>query len=191
MEKSDYFNTEYKYIKDDKIREDIKYLVSNLPDYFFEIEASSTGKYHPKFASGKHGLVRHTKVAVRIAYELMNNPAINSFTLREKDLIICSLILHDGIKCGFDKEKYTRFDHPLLASQFVKKYSGKLSLSDDDIDFMTSIISTHMGNWNTDYNGNEVLPKPKNKYQRFVHMCDYLASRKVINVEFNDIEIIE
>ena len=73
------------------IREDLKYLVSNLPDYFFEIEASSTGKYHPKFASGGHGLVRHTKVAVRIAYELMGNPAICSFSDREKDLILISI----------------------------------------------------------------------------------------------------
>ena len=191
MEKIDYFNREYNYIKDDKIREDLKYLVSNLPDYFFEIEASSTGKYHPKFASGEHGLVRHTKVAVRIAYELMNNLALNNFTNREKDLIILALTLHDGLKCGNPKERYTRVDHPLLASSFIKEHKDKLSLSDEDIDFVASIISTHMGNWNTDYNGNEVLPKPKNKYQRFVHMCDFLASRKVINVEFNGIEIIE
>lgn len=191
MDKISYFNKEYSYIKDDKIRDDLKYLVSNLPDYFFEIEASSTGKYHPKFASGKNGLVRHTKVAVRIAYELMENPAICNFTDREKDLIIMALTLHDGLKCGTVKEKYTRFDHPLLASSFVKEYKDKLSLNDDDIEFICSVISTHMGNWNIDYNGNEVLPKPKNKYQRFVHMCDFLASRKVINVEFNDIEIME
>ena len=82
MDKISYFDREYKYIKDDKIREDLKYLVSNLPDYFFELEASSTGKYHPKFASGKGGLVRHTKVAIRIAYELMENPALNNFTNR-------------------------------------------------------------------------------------------------------------
>ena len=191
MEKIDYFNREYNYIKDTKIRGDLKYLVSNLPDYFFEIEASSTGKYHPKFASGEHGLVRHTKVAVRIAYELMNNSALNNFTNREKDLILLALTLHDGLKCGNPKERYTRVDHPLLASSFIKEHKDKLSLSDEDIDFVTSVISTHMGNWNTDYNGNEVLPKPKNKYQRFVHMCDFLASRKVINVEFNGIEIIE
>ena len=191
MDRIDYFNREYCYIKDDKIREDLKYLVSNLPDYFFEIEASSTGKYHPKFASGEHGLVRHTKVAVRIAYELMNNPALNNFTNREKDLMIMALTLHDGLKCGNPKERYTRVDHPLLASSFIKEHKDKLSLSDEDIDFVTSVINTHMGNWNKDYNGNEVLPKPKNKYQRFVHMCDFLASRKVINVEFNGNEIIE
>ena len=191
MDKISYFDREYKYIKDDKIREDLRYLVSELPDYFFEIEASSTGKYHPKFASGKNGLVRHTKVAVRIAYELMENPALNNFTNREKDLIIMSLILHDGLKYGNPKEKYTRFDHPLISSSFVRENKDKLSLSDKDIEFVCSAISTHMGNWNIDYNGNEVLPKPKNKYQRFVHMCDYLASRKVINVEFDDINIKE
>ena len=191
MDKISYFDKEYSYIKDNKIKEDLKYLVSNLPDYFFEIEASSTGKYHPKFASGEHGLVRHTKVAVRIAYELMGNPALNNFINREKDLMIMALVLHDGFKCGNPKERYTRVDHPLLASSFIKEHKDRLSLSDEDIELVTSVISSHMGNWNVDYNGNEVLPKPKNKYQRFVHMCDYLASRKVINVEFNGIEILE
>lgn len=191
MDKVSYFNSEYNYIKDDKIREDLKCLVGNLPDYFFEIQAASTGKYHPKFASGEHGLVRHTKVAVRIAYELMENSALNNFTNREKDLMIMALVLHDGLKCGNPKEKYTRFDHPLLVVSYIKDNKDKLSLSNDDVEFVTGVISSHMGNWNTDYNGNEVLPKPKDKYQRFVHMCDYLASRKVINVEFNGIEIIE
>ncbi len=191
MEKIDYFKTELEYISDDKLRDDTKYLVSNLPNYFFEIPASSTGKYHPKFASGEHGLVRHTKVAVYFANELMNNSAVNNFTNREKDLIIISLILHDGLKSGKTKEKYTRFDHPLLAADYVKDNQDKLSMTSNDIDFISDAISSHMGNWNVDYKGNEVLPKPKNKYQRFVHMCDYLASRKMINVEFDGVEIKE
>ena len=48
-------------------------LIELLPNYFFEVPASSTGKYHPEFALGDGGLIRHTKVAVRIAYELLNN----------------------------------------------------------------------------------------------------------------------
>ena len=43
-----------------------------------------------------------------------------------------------------------------------------------------------MGQWNTDFNGNEVLQKPKTKYQRFVHMCDYLAAQKFININFDE-----
>lgn len=188
MNKVDYFNKEYTYIKDSEIREDLKSLVEKLPDYFFEVPASSSGKYHPEFTVGTHGLLKHTKVAVRIAYELLENPGINNFTNREKDLIIVSTLLHDGLKSGKIKEKHTRFDHPLLASEFVKENS---KLPDKDIELITKMISSHMGIWNKDYNGNEVLPIPKDKYQRFVHMCDYLASRKFLNVKFNDLEIAD
>ncbi len=190
MDKVSYFEREYKYIKDSKKREDIKYLVSNLPDYFFEIPASSTGKYHPSYALGDHGLVRHTKVAVRIGAELLSNPGINNFKANEKDIIIMALILHDGFKCGKIKEKYTRFDHPLLSASFVRENKDKLSLSSNEVELLARVIESHMGIWNKDFNDNEVTPVPKDKYERFVHMCDYLASRKVINIIFdgNDIE---
>ena len=189
MEKIDYFNKEYGYIKNDKKKNDIKYLVSKLPDYFFEIPASSTGKYHPDFASTSHGLVKHTKVAVRIAKELLDNPGLNNFTDDEKDIIIMALILHDGCKSGMVKEKYTRFDHPLIICDLINENRSKLSLNDDEVNLLTKIISSHMGIWNKDYNGNEVLPIPKDKYQRFVHLCDYLSSKKFIDVKFDGIDI--
>lgn len=189
MEKIEYFNKEYEYIKNDKKKNDIKYLVSKLPDYFFEIPASSTGKYHPDFASTSHGLVKHTKVAVRIAKELLDNPGLNNFTNDEKDIIIMALILHDGCKSGMVKEKYTRFDHPLIICDLINENRSKLSLNDDEVDLLTKIISSHMGIWNKDYNGNEVLPIPKDKYQRFVHLCDYLSSKKFIDIKFDGIDI--
>ena len=189
MEKIDYFNKEYEYIKNDKKKNDIRYLVSKLPDYFFEIPASSTGKYHPDFASTSHGLVKHTKVAVRIAKELLDNPGLNNFTDDEKDIIIMALILHDGCKSGMVKEKYTRFDHPLIICDLINENRSKLSLNDDEVDLLTRIISSHMGIWNKDYNGNEVLPIPKDKYQRFVHLCDYLSSKKFIDIKFDGIDI--
>lgn len=189
MDKISYFDKEYYYIKDDKKREDLKYLVSELPDYFFEIPASSTGKYHPEFASTKNGLVKHTKVAVRIAKELLDNPGLNNFKDNEKDIIIMALTLHDGLKKGNPEEKYTKVDHPLLASSFIRERKDKLSLNNEELDLLTRIISSHMGIWNKDFNDNEVLPIPKDKYERFVHMCDYLSSKKFINVEFDDVNI--
>ena len=189
MDKVSYFDKEYCYIKDDKKREDLKYLVSELPDYFFEIPASSTGKYHPEFASTKNGLVKHTKVAVRIAKELLDNPGLNNFKDNEKDIIIMALTLHDGLKKGNPEEKYTKVDHPLLASSFIRERKDKLSLNNGELDLLTRIISSHMGIWNKDFNDNEVLPIPKDKYERFVHMCDYLSSKKFINVEFDDVNI--
>ena len=83
------FNKELTYIKNPKYRENAKKLIELLPDYFYEVAASSTGKYHPEFALGEGGLVRHTKVAVKLAYELANNEVIGySFTDDEKDLMI-------------------------------------------------------------------------------------------------------
>ena len=80
-----------------------------MPDYFFHVAASSTGKYHPKYALGDGGLLRHTKAAVRIAHELLINPSITNFTDDEKDLIIMALTLHDGLKSGLEKSEYTLF----------------------------------------------------------------------------------
>lgn len=190
MNKIEIFNKEINYIKNVKYKESLITLINLLPDYFFDVPASSTGKYHPKFALGDGGLVRHTKVAVRIGYELLNNDSIgNIFTCDEKDLIIISLLLHDGLKSGIEQEKYTRFDHPLLASKFIRDNKEKLVFNDKELDLICTNIESHMGQWNIDYNGNEVLPLPKNRYQKFVHMCDFLASRKFLDVEFNDNEI--
>ena len=79
MKKEEYFKKELSYIKNKKVIKDLKYLIELLPDYFFEIPASSTGKYHPSYALGEHGLIRHTKAAVRIAYELFDDESICKF----------------------------------------------------------------------------------------------------------------
>ena len=191
MNKINYFTKELSYIKDNDRRSDLRYLINLLPDYFFEIPASSTGKYHPDLAQGEGGLVRHTKVAVRFAYELLNNNTVGAkFTDKDKDLIIMALTLHDGLKSGIDHEKYTRFDHPLLVSKLIQEHKEELSMEMDDIRKMCSMIESHMGEWNYDnYAKKEVLPKPKTAEQRFVHMCDFLASKKFVDVKFNGINI--
>ncbi len=187
--KSDVFNTEINYIKDKRIRDNLIILLNLLPDYIYEVPASSTGKYHPAFSLGDGGLVRHVKVATRIAVELFNNNSLQNFNDTEKDLLLMSIILHDGLKSGLIKSEYTKFDHPILMATFIKDNKSKLTLNNDEIDFITKCIETHMGPWTTDYNGNEILRSPTSKYERFVHMCDYLSSRKFLNVNFKDNEI--
>lgn len=193
MNKIDYFQKEIGYIKNIDYVEDFKKLIELLPDYFFEVAASSTGKYHPSFSLGEGGLLRHTKAAVRIAYELLSDPCIgDKYTAREKDLFMIALTMHDGVKSGIPKENYTRADHPLLVSKLIKEHQGELKMSSEDIDFLCSVIETHMGPWNTHpYTKEEILPIPKNKYQNFVHMCDYLASRKFLNIEFQENDIVD
>lgn len=186
MDKVKVFEKELTYIKDEKYKENAKILINLLPDYFFEIPASSTGKYHPKYALGDGGLVRHTKVVVRIGYELLSNNSIGcQFKDEEKDILLIGMILHDGLKSGLEKQRYTQVDHPLLISRYIKDNVDKLTLTDDEVLLLRNSIEAHMGEWNTDFKGNEVLPKPHNKYQRFVHMCDFLASKKFLEVEFD------
>lgn len=191
MNKHEVFLKEINYIKNSEYRKNTKILLDLLPDYFYEIAASSTGKYHPSYTLGNGGLVRHVKTAVRIGYELLNNQTIGyKFTDREKDLIVIALILHDGLKHGKDGKKYA-FNHPIIIADFIRENKNKTTLNDEDIEFTASTIEPHMGEWNTDYNGFEILPLPKNRYQRFVHMCDFLASRKFVNVNFDDNEMID
>ena len=50
MNKINYLKKEISYVKDASKRKDLRILIGLLPDYFFEIPASSSGKYHPAFA---------------------------------------------------------------------------------------------------------------------------------------------
>lgn len=186
MEKYENFNQELTYIKDERIKESAKYMLNQLPDYFYMVPASSTGKYHPEYALGEGGLLRHTKAAVRIAFELLSDPIIgDKYSQNEKDLMIFGLMIHDGLKSGKVQEKYTKFDHPLLIGKFLQEEKANLTLNEEELTFLCKVIASHMGPWNKDYDGNEVLPVPKTKYENFVHMCDYLASRKCILIPFD------
>lgn len=187
MNKIEIFSVEINYIKNADLKESLKLIVDQLPDYFFYEAASSTGKYHPKYALGDGGLLRHSKAATKIGLELLNNPLIGSkYSPREKDMLLLSLLVHDGLKRGLTEEKYTRVDHPILMANFILDNYQTFKLNLEDAKFISDVIKTHMGPYNTDFNGNVVLETPKNKYQSFVHMCDYLASRKCLEVPFDE-----
>ncbi len=187
MDREEMFLDELELIKNEDISEALLNVINMLPDYWFHEAASSTGKYHPDYALGDGGLLRHSKAAMRIGYELLSNPCIgDKYSDREKDLMLFALLVHDGLKLGEKQEKYTRFDHPILMGNFVVEHKDEIGLNEEDAKFVCDVIKTHMGPWTVDYNGNEVLEKPKTKYQNFVHMCDYLASRKCLLVPFDE-----
>ena len=96
-----------------------------------------------------------------------------------------AIILHDGLKSGLTHNRYTQFDHPILIKNYIIDNQDKLELKKEEIDLLGSVIETHMGPWTKDHYGNEVLRSPKTKEELFVHMCDYLASRKYLNVNFD------
>ncbi|MGM9879223.1 MAG: HD domain-containing protein [Bacilli bacterium] len=187
MNKKEIFKNELEYIKNENYRKSAENLLKQVPDYFFIVPASSTGKYHPSFSQGEKGLVRHTKVAMKIANDLLGLEYTDSlFTEKEKDLLLISILFHDCQKLGNPQERYTRFDHPLLAGKFIKENQNKTTLNDEEIEFIVKTISNHMGEWNTNSYTSITLPKPSNKYEFFVHACDYLSSKKYLDVKFDE-----
>ena len=189
MSKVDHFTHELNQIRNPKIKKFTEKAIESLPDYFFEVGASSTGKFHPQYALGKEGLLRHTKAAVRIAIELFRVDMFK-YNDNQKDMIISALILHDGGKSGIPKQKYTITEHPLVISNYIKS-NDELNkiLNEEQFKTITDCIESHMGQWNYEYKTKkEVLPRPSKGIHNFVHLCDYLASRKCLEFNF-DVEV--
>jgi hypothetical protein len=151
-----------RFIEEKEVREFVEESLLLCKEEFFYLPSSQSGLYHPEYALGIGGLVRHTKAAMIIAEEL-----IVVHPCKDKDLIMAALALHDI-------EKPSKL-HP-------KEVKLRLEPLREDYYFIFSrvmpLIESHMGQW--DEFGK--LPTPKTKAQRFVHMCDYLASRKEIQV---------
>lgn len=179
-------------IVNDDIREFAKVLVEGFPPYIWEVGASSTAKYHPQYALGTLGLMRHQIAVVRFLNFFFELEQYNSkLTSREMDLMRVAGLTHDGRKSGeqsdYECSKYTRFNHPILMANIIRSYDGKY-LNHDEIEFIAKCIESHMGQWNTDKKSSMTLPKPENKYQRLIHLADYLASRKCLTMDFEGYE---
>lgn len=178
-------------ITNDDIRFKTIKVLLNVGEKFWTAPASSTGKYHPNYALGKGGLVRHTQAAVMIANSLLELTCVqDSLHAEPKDIndyIRAALILHDCCKSGISfEDKYTAHEHPLLAGELIEDILGE---NDEFTIIVKSLISSHMGQWTTCRWNNIVLPEPVTVAQKFVHICDFLASRKFLEVNFGEDEI--
>lgn len=141
MNRLEIFNKELGLIKNPEIRKFVESCLEESPEYFFHVAASSTGKYHPAYALGEGGLVRHTQAATRIAYELFRTEMFR-YDSDEQDIILASLILHDTYKHGVIESKYTITEHPLVAAQAVKNSKGVIKQEWREL--ISENIKTHM-----------------------------------------------
>ena len=167
-------------------------LVDNLPSYIWEVGASSTGKYHPAYSLGNGGLMRHQIAVVRFLNYFFELEQYNTkLTSREMDLMRVAGLIHDGRKSGeqidYERSKFTKFDHPVQMANVIRSYDGQY-LTHDELEFIAHCIESHMGQWSTDRKSKMVLPKPMDEYQQFVHLADYLASRKDLTMAFEECE---
>ena len=190
-EKAIIFDSLLDTFENEDIKNFAKECIETIPDYFWNVGASSTGKYHPQYALGDLGLARHTCALVRFLNHMLNIDCYkNDFSSRERDLLRVAGIMHDSRKSGNDedylKNKYTKFDHPLLAATEIRTIVG--FIPDEELEYVAHAIESHMGSWNTDKRSKLILPLPESKAQKILHLADYLASRKDIDVQFGENE---
>lgn len=178
------------WITNDKLRNAVKEEMHLLPEYFWNVAASSSGKYHPSYCLGEGGLFRHVAATCVIAHEMFGANGTLMFTDTEKDVVIASLLLHDGYKHGIEDSGHTVHEHPKLMSEYIR---NKYYKEDADCNYKETVmaivgcIESHMGQWTTSPYSDVILLKPLWKLERFVHYCDYLASRKCIEVNLEEV----
>lgn len=175
------------FISDRFIYEFVVNEIVHLPDYFWTVPASSTGKYHPAYSLGDGGLFRHTKSACIIALDLFKAD-IMMLTAYERDIVLAALILHDGYKQGDgDGTGGTVFEHPhLMGEHIVAQIKGWMT--DEQRTALYDIqraVRSHMGKWNTREGSNITLPLPGGGIGTMVHLCDYIASRRYLEMNFS------
>jgi len=179
--------------ENDDIKKFAEMCIMSAPDYWNHVPASSTGKYHPSYSLGEGGLVRHTIAVVRFLNHMFGVESVSDqFTSRERDLLRVAAITHDMQKSGtqgdYEISKYTKFDHPLRIAKIIRGFKGNVDLSNDEIELIAHCVESHMGAFNTDKRYPDVtLPKPTDKYQIILHLADFLASRKDIEMKFDNL----
>ena len=177
MKKSDLFKNEIKNIISEDYRMFAEYYMDEcVPNYFYEIGASSSGKYHPGFSQGVGGLVRHTKAVVMFCQELLNLSTYAYMKEEYKDYAIMACIFHDTVKYGFEYDTSEYKKHSQNAAKNVNKawceYFGT-----DAPELLLMAIRSHMGQWEPNKDD-----RPFTNLDRLVHMSDYIASRSFIDI---------
>lgn len=178
------FKKELDYFKFEDIRNFVTEILRLAPGYFFSSPSSSSGKYHPQYENSPGGLVVHTRAVAYMVTQLYDLQ-MYGFKSREKDLILAAAILHDIKKNGNNSHcQYTVFDHPVIAANFIREFSNCDIISAEDIEYIAGLIETHMGQWNVKSKNSKCppLPLPKTTAQQFLHLCDFIVSRKDVNL---------
>lgn len=175
-------------------------LSTPIPDYFWSIPSSSSGKYHPEDEICEGGLVRHTLKTVKVAKDTMavikdmlstNIEILNeeydyvgqlltlagNISKKDREYAIAALFLHDSYKNGNPNVGHTIHEHPIVAAQAVSKVLNPCA------NIVARLIVSHMGRWNTSKYSEVILPTPEDDLQKFVHLCDYIASRKAWDIK--------
>lgn len=154
-------------------------MCEEIPDYFFSMPSSTSGKYHNPKQCEKYGQLYHTfmfasilnhRLRLKGNRELYNTP-------ETRDCMRCIPMFHDAVKKGWNGSMYTVANHPVLAAEWVRTIKVQHMIDQYHIEMIAGMCETHSGEWNKTKSGNVIMPEPRNAMELFIHECDILASR--------------
>lgn len=154
-------------------------MCEEIPDYIFTMPSSTSGKYHNPKQCERFGQLYHIYMFASILEHLLRLEHIREFAKTDKirDAMRCVPVFHDAIKCGWNGSAYTVQEHPMLAAKWVVETAVNHDVDAKVKKFISELCAAHSGEWNKNRAGEEIMPKPKNKYEMLIHECDILASR--------------
>lgn len=158
------------------------FIDEKVPDYIEKASASSSGKYHPTFDNGEGGLIRHLKMCVLVAEELLR---LYEYQNLSKDVVICGCFMHDLFKNGNADCGHTVVSHDNICADewhyYFTKQGKNIGLNlYANCEIIEACIREHMGQWGSQFR----LNKHSYSYKEceVVAMCDYIASRKFFDL---------
>lgn len=167
-------------IDSDLVRGIVRDILGSLPTYWWTAPASSSGKYHPAFALGEGGLVRHSVAVAFVTNELC---VMKNITGLDRDILIAAALVHDGMKQGASNEGgHTLHEHPILMAGFLYNFGQGSQPCTEICERMGHLVASHMGRWTTSKYSSIVLPEPQGLGE-ILHEADYTCSRKWFSFE--------
>jgi len=174
MLKHEFFEREIALIENEDLRDFARNFFDNyVGDWFWKSGASTSGKYHPVFAQGEGGLVRHTRSVCMVCEELLRMSTYAYMRTEYKDYARLACLLHDTCKYGGLEEDHDCYKiHGALAADKVAFAWFEFFNGASCPELLTMAIRSHMGQWveNRD-------DRPFTNIDRLVHLSDYIASR--------------
>ena len=165
---------EIENIEDDELRETVyEIFEKEVPDYVWEVAASSSGDYHPKDTIDDRGLWIHLKRSYVMYERLARSYEFqDKISEEEVDYGRAAILLHDIFKRGFDGGEHTDKYHDIYA---VVRLREEYDLPEE----VLNCILTHNGPFGSGR-------RPQNDLEQIHHLADMVASERKNYTELED-----
>lgn len=168
----EYFSDYIDIIKNQDLRElTIDYL-NRVPDYFWTVASSISGKHHPLDERGNEGLLLHTKRVVIFAIQAARASNV------DQDPYIVAGLCHDTYKYGSDSiasSKQFMVHGELAAGTMLIMVGNVEGTAKYHWLKASNLVLTHNGRW-----GN--IP-PRDSEELSFHLADLYAANMVVEYE--------